>query len=87
MYYTITLLEAFVENGRGITLTLRSDLQREPEPWHVIYQTTAETALRRNIAERVTAPCRRLVVGMSVSSFSPATVLRARLTLVDEHRT
>lgn len=86
LYYTITLVEAFVESAGEVTLTFRSDLESKPEPWHEFGSLVFTDDLRSESLMRVTAPCRRLVIRMQAASASPGTVVRVRLTLVNDHR-
>jgi len=85
LYFTITLVELFVIEGSSFSLTLRSEVETATEPWHHIGQLAGATVLRQQPGWRVTAPCRRLVAKVVVGGASAHTVVRARLTLVDDH--
>jgi hypothetical protein len=85
VYFTLTLIEAFMVKGSAVDLRLGT----EPpggDPWDTIATLTAAAGLRHASDVRVTAPCRRLYGRATVSALPANEALRLRLTLVDLHK-
>lgn len=88
LYFTITLVEWFIDDvvpPPSMSLSLWSDLPDEQAPWHEIATLLDPTPARVQAGLRVTAPCRRLVAKATVTTPQVQTVVRARITLVDDH--
>jgi hypothetical protein len=84
VYFTITLIEAFLTEGSTFALWLGTEPDGDA-PWDTIASLAATDALRHQTDLRVVAPCRRLYGRATFAASPPLDAFRLRLVLVDAH--